>query len=215
MATIRQIEANRRNAQASTGPRTESGKAVSRMNALKSGIDAQSLVITGEEPSDLTALTAEYYDRFQPQFPEERCLVDSLVSADWLLRRLRKAEAQLWDEEMDAAERYSPENPLGYVASARADNFSRLQRRLDSTDRSYHRSLDKLRKLQSSRPAPQPIELSEGTNPISPISEAPSPAAPAPPAPIPVAIAPSRIQSKATPSPQPPMPWVRIKDKSV
>ena len=38
MASIRQIEANRFNAKKSTGPRTAEGK--SRMNALKSGIDA-------------------------------------------------------------------------------------------------------------------------------------------------------------------------------
>ena len=35
MATTLQIEANRRNAQNSTGPRTDQGKAVSRFNALK------------------------------------------------------------------------------------------------------------------------------------------------------------------------------------
>lgn len=40
MASIRQIEANRLNAKKSTGPRTAEGKSRSRMNALKSGIDA-------------------------------------------------------------------------------------------------------------------------------------------------------------------------------
>jgi hypothetical protein len=35
MATQQQILANRSNAQLSTGPRTEQGKAISRMNALK------------------------------------------------------------------------------------------------------------------------------------------------------------------------------------
>jgi hypothetical protein len=36
MATIRQIEANRRNAKKSTGPTSVAGKAASSMNALKS-----------------------------------------------------------------------------------------------------------------------------------------------------------------------------------
>jgi hypothetical protein len=53
MPTILQIEANRRNAQNSTGPRTDQGKAVSRFNALKTGIDARSHVIPGEDPNVL------------------------------------------------------------------------------------------------------------------------------------------------------------------
>src|SRR5581483_10830012 len=49
MSTLRQIEANRRNSQLSTGPRTPEGKAVSRFNALKSGVNAKAQVIPGED----------------------------------------------------------------------------------------------------------------------------------------------------------------------
>jgi len=82
MATQKQIEANRLNARKSTGPRTTAGKSVSRMNALKTGIDANSQVIRGEDPSALQLLTAEYYDRYQPSTPEQRALVDTLISSD-------------------------------------------------------------------------------------------------------------------------------------
>jgi hypothetical protein len=50
MATPAQIAANRANAQKSTGPRTAEGKAASRLNALKHGLDAESLIIPGEDP---------------------------------------------------------------------------------------------------------------------------------------------------------------------
>ena len=53
MSTQRQIEANRRNAAKSTGPRSVEGKAVSRMNALRTGIHAESTIIIPEDPAAL------------------------------------------------------------------------------------------------------------------------------------------------------------------
>jgi len=67
------------------------------MNALRTGIDAQSQIITGEDPESLERLAAQYLERFQPQGPEEVALIDSAISADWLLRRLRKTEAEIWN----------------------------------------------------------------------------------------------------------------------
>jgi hypothetical protein len=69
MATLQQIEVNRLNTQESTGPLSAEGKAAVRFNALKTGIDAQSQVIPGEDPAALAALAAEYRDRFQPATP--------------------------------------------------------------------------------------------------------------------------------------------------
>jgi len=60
MATPAQILANRQNALKSTGPRSAEGKAVSRFNALKTGIDAKAQVIPGENPAELQALIDAY-----------------------------------------------------------------------------------------------------------------------------------------------------------
>jgi hypothetical protein len=49
MATEAQIAANRRNAQLSSGPKTQAGKNVSRMNALRHGLTQQIEVMTPEE----------------------------------------------------------------------------------------------------------------------------------------------------------------------
>src|SRR6476469_9729266 len=90
MATLRQIEANRRNAQKSTGPTSVTGKAVSSMNALKSGIHAKSLVLPSEKLID------DYYQRHNPDSPEARLYLDEVIHCEWLLRRYRTAETQMW-----------------------------------------------------------------------------------------------------------------------
>ena len=110
MASLQQIEANRRNALRSTGPRTPQGKAVSRFNALGGGIYAdRESVLPHEDPEALTALAAEYYEQFQPSSPEQRCLVDC---GDWLTR------ADLWFPIVEAqlspsGGRSAPCTPLG------------------------------------------------------------------------------------------------------
>jgi hypothetical protein len=156
MATIKQIEANRLNAQKSTGPRSAEGKAVTSMNALKSGVDAQSHIIRGEHQEQLQTLTAEYLERFRPATPEERFYVDTLIRDDWQLRRLAKADAQIWEYQMDSAFTLNEDSPLGHAFSRGDRTFIRLQRRIDATERSYQRALRELERLQSTRQPPAP-----------------------------------------------------------
>ena len=87
MATAAQIEANRLNSQKSTGPRSDEGKAASRFNALKHGIDAASAVIPGEDPAARQALARDYYEKFRPAGPHEIFLLDAAIDADWNRRR--------------------------------------------------------------------------------------------------------------------------------
>ncbi|MGA3097874.1 MAG: hypothetical protein ABSF25_15580 [Bryobacteraceae bacterium] len=158
MSTILQIEANRRNAESSTGPRTQPGKAVSRFNALKTGIHARSHLIPGEDPHALESLTLEHYDRFQPAAPEQRFLVDAMISAEWQLRRLRKAEAQLWEYAM---QEWRPKEKLVSSFRAfllRADPLTLLHRRIDAAERSYYRALRQLLQLPSGHAAPAAAE---------------------------------------------------------
>src|SRR5947209_19858951 len=96
MSSQRQIEANRRNAQKSTGPTSYAGKAASSMNALKTGIHAKALLFPSEKLADLELLIVEYYQSHNPTTPEARSIVDDLIYGEWLKRRLRAAETQLW-----------------------------------------------------------------------------------------------------------------------
>ena len=53
VTSLRQIEANRRNATKSTGPQTPHGKAVVALNAVQHGILSRQAVIQGESEAEL------------------------------------------------------------------------------------------------------------------------------------------------------------------
>ena len=181
MSSIKQKQANQQNALKSTGPRTLQGKAVSRFNALKSGIDAESQTIPGEDPAGLDNLAEEYHQRWQPALPEHRVLVDTLVHDDWQLRRLRKAEAYLWGHY------YSRDRAWTGVGG---NDFARLQRRLDSTARSFHLTLEKLECIAASQPDSEPdsgadllVCLPDCVQPVEPDLSKPQPLPNQPPTP--------------------------------
>ena len=87
MMSYRQIEANRRNALLSTGPKTETGKKASRRNALRHGLTAETVVAELEDPEDYKAFQATVASDFDAQTAVERELVLRLASLLWRLRR--------------------------------------------------------------------------------------------------------------------------------
>ena len=177
MASQKQTEANRLNATKSTGPRSPEGKAASRMNALKSGIDAKSQVIRGEKAANLETLKTEYYDRYHPTAPEQRMLVDTLIDAEWLLRRFRVVEAQLWEQGAQFALKPEPEIELAKALRDNAEYFTRLQRRIDTAQRNYRNALQELQHLQAeNRPLPDPEPAPQSARPAPPRNRPVTPA---------------------------------------
>ena len=79
---------------ASTGPRTAEGKARSSMNALKTGLYAESEVLPSENPAEYEQLIARFYADHKPATALACQYVDEMIYGTWNLRR---AEAQLWD----------------------------------------------------------------------------------------------------------------------
>jgi hypothetical protein len=161
MSTLSQIEANRRNAKKSTGPRTLQGKAESRLNALQTGIYAQSMIIQGEDPAQLEALTEDYIRQYRPANATERGLMDILVDCEWKLRRFRTIEARIFDEKLDDLNpNYIEEEHRAAEAYSRADStYVLLQRRIDSTHRILLRTITALTRAQATRPEMQSEEL--------------------------------------------------------
>jgi hypothetical protein len=156
MSSQRQIEANRRNAQKSTGPTSVTGKAASSMNALKSGIHAKTLVLPSEKLADLEQLIDDYYQRHLPDSPEARFHLDEVIHCEWLLRRYRAAETQMWQYQAQSAYADEQKYPLGKSATSHSTPFSKLQYRVDATRRAYHRALKALKELEAEVAASAP-----------------------------------------------------------
>src|SRR4028118_664800 len=107
MASDKQIQANRRNAQRSTGPKTPEGKDAVRLNATKHGLRSQEVLLPGEDGEALKELDENLRAELQPVGELENLLVDGIVAAHWRLRRLRRVEAGIfaWEHYGELLER--------------------------------------------------------------------------------------------------------------
>src|SRR5437879_3821530 len=96
MTSPKQLAANRRNAQKSTGPKTPDGKAVAKMNALKHGLLSADAVVRGlklhESPRQFNALREQLWQDLSPVGPLEKWLVERILTTCWRLHRVPIAE---------------------------------------------------------------------------------------------------------------------------
>ena len=91
-----QTNANRENAQKSTGPRTGAGKANSSRNATTHGFTSTANpYLPGEEPEEFIALRLDHFTRYQPVGPAEETLIDRIAAAQWRLGRVFAHEAAI------------------------------------------------------------------------------------------------------------------------
>lgn len=96
MTSSRQIDANRRNAQFSTGPVTAAGKQRSRRNAIRHGLTAENIVNALEDAEDYAAFELAVAADFEARSAVERELVLRLASLLWRLRRATAIESGLF-----------------------------------------------------------------------------------------------------------------------
>jgi hypothetical protein len=100
MATEKQINANRKNAQKSTGPKTAEGKAAVSKNAVKHGLFTDSL-IRGENPADYAVFHNEMLADLKPVGAVETMLAERVISLWWRLRRAERMQNQALDDMME------------------------------------------------------------------------------------------------------------------
>ena len=139
MATDAQITANQLNAQLSTGPKSESGKAASSQNNFKYGLTGASFSVLASEDQDefdhvLCGLRFEH----QPATMTESILVEKMAQSYWLSKRALYLQDQCATDEELTLEQQQKELAL----------FIRYQ---TTHDRAFHRSLNDLLKLRAER----------------------------------------------------------------
>ncbi len=162
MATDKQIEANRINAQKSTGPRTPEGRAAVRLNGLKHGLTASTLVVPGESEADFEDLLDSIEAEHQPATPTEEVIVRQIAMAAWRLRRYHLIEAghlrtyAALETECDDDPDRAAGDLLGMAVrsdcrdSNTLANLSRYEARLE---RSLYQGLHELERLRAHRAA--------------------------------------------------------------
>ncbi len=97
MTTEAQTEANRANAQKSTGPRTPEGKAKVAQNALKHGLLAKQAVVVGEDTDDFDLLRDQFRAELAPVGLTESRLVERIAGLSWRLQRAERFGTESFD----------------------------------------------------------------------------------------------------------------------
>ena len=101
MTSLKQIEANRRNAEDSTGPRSKAGKQRSSRNAIRHGLTAETVIEPLEDAEDYSAFEEAIAASFDPETAVERELILRLASLLWRLRRATSIETALFQVKIE------------------------------------------------------------------------------------------------------------------
>jgi hypothetical protein len=143
----KQHQANRNNAQHSTGPTTPAGKEAIRFNALTYGLRTRVSILPDENAAEYSQLWDELEADWQPQTRTERCYLETMVTSQWLLRRVAESEQRIYVFIAFGEERFKM---LGYVAKQRAQ-----------LERSFRTAIEDMKQSQKERqakPQPQPVQ---------------------------------------------------------
>jgi hypothetical protein len=139
MATEAQILANQQNAQHSTGPKSESGKAASSKNNFKYGLTGSSFtVLDFEDQDEYDQLLCGLRFEHQPATMTESILVEQMAQSYWLRKRALYLQDQCATDEELTLEQQEKRLAL----------FIRYQ---TTHDRGFHRALNDLLKLRAEK----------------------------------------------------------------
>jgi hypothetical protein len=167
--------ANRRNAQLSTGPRSEDGKSQSRRNSLKHGILAAALLITegegAEDPAEFNELAGAFRRDLAPVGMLEEMLVEKIAICYWRRRRALRCEAGLirraFERDPELGKMLNPRQAAirDHLSLPLSGDLDRILRYETAIQRELIYAINQLERLQRARkgehvPAPLNVQFS-------------------------------------------------------
>jgi hypothetical protein len=94
---LTRADINRANSQHSTGPITPEGKEAVRLNALKTGIYARTVLLPNEDPAEYQEHARIYASLYHAEAEQEVELVNAIIEDHWRVRRLARIETNLFE----------------------------------------------------------------------------------------------------------------------
>jgi len=170
----KQQQANRQNAQHSTGPTSPAGKAAIRFNALTFGLRTRATILPDENVADYAQLWDELEADWQPQNRTERCHLETMVTSQWLLARVAESERKICTY-IDFGEKQFV--MLAYVAKQR----TQLERSFRTAIEDMKQSQKERGRQPVQRQQPLPAQTAQTAKPASaPVHKPAGPQAPPP-----------------------------------
>ncbi len=154
----RRAEINRANAQRSTGPVTHSGKAISSLNAVKTGLTGRTVLLHSDDAAAYQQHLAAYQNEYKPAGLRECELVQSLADTQWRLQRIPGLEMAIYAQGRAENQDYVDQHPAAGVSLIELGTFLKYEKQLKNLQlqesrlqRRYEKEMAELRSLQKER----------------------------------------------------------------
>lgn len=153
------LAANRTNAQLSTGPTSETGKRISSLNAVKTGLTGQTVLLPSDDVAAYEAIVAAFAGQYRPATVQESQLVQNLADTRWRLNRIPTLEFALFARgRQEFAEKFAAHQPElasalvdAEILVAYAKQLKNLHTQEGRLRRQYQQDLAELKALQAER----------------------------------------------------------------
>jgi hypothetical protein len=153
MAAAAKALANRTNAQASTGPRTDEGKAAMRLNAVAHGLTSKTIVLPHENAEEYEQMHRGLVDSYKPADDREKLLVEQIAQSFWRLQRCYGVERAFLENRIAASAETDPDAAMAnlFIDKAESARMRLVMRYITTAERAHNKALADLHKAQAER----------------------------------------------------------------